>query len=123
MLLTVEYLHSEYGDKTLYVGAVLDEDFVNERTLTEALGYLMQVNGKSYSDFSQKYSRLMQRLLDLGESLTVFLNFLHTLHAHKFDGDDMASLLFKYYSELIRGYGCDFEEALSVVEFASALLP
>jgi hypothetical protein len=123
MMVKVEYLYSYYADESLYFKAQLERGLITERLLTEALEYLIRADGKSYSDLPHEDPMLTVRLLDIEESLTSFLNFLYALHTHKFEGNDMASWLFKPYSDLIRGYGCDFEEALSVVEFASALLP
>jgi hypothetical protein len=136
MLLTVEYLHSDYDDKTLFISTVLGEDSVNENTLTKALNTLTQLHGKNYSDFWRDYSivdypsyfsrwypELINELIMVEEHLNLFLNFLYALHSQDFDNKGIMSWLFKHYSDLIKGYGCDFEEALSVVEFASALLP
>jgi hypothetical protein len=123
MLLVVEYLHSNHHDKTLYITTILDTGFTTKESLTKALNSLMWARGRSYSSFRNVDSKLIRKLIMIEENLTLFLNFLYALHTHKFDSTDMASWLFKYYSDLVRGFGCNFEEALSVVEFASALLP
>jgi hypothetical protein len=123
MLLTVEYLHSKNRNKTLYVDAIFDKDFISEDALIRALNFLSWARGRSYSDFPQKGSSLMQRLLDLERSLTVFLNFLHALYTNRFDDDEIVSWLFKPYSDLVKGFGCEFEEAvLSAVKIISAFL-
>jgi hypothetical protein len=123
MLLTVEYLHSDYDSKTLFISTVLGDEYANRDTLTKALDTLTQLHGKSYSDFSRWYPRLIEKLIMVEEHLTLFLNFLYALHSQDFDNKGIMSWLFKPYSDLIKGYGCNFEEALSVVEFASSLLP
>jgi len=63
-----------------------------------------------------KYSRLPQEVVYgvkwVEENLTLTLNLFHTLHSHDFEKDDIMGFLFKEYSETVKGFGCEFEEAL-----------
>jgi hypothetical protein len=120
MLLTFEYILLNYPKKAyLFINPM---GIASEEDLIKALNSLKWAQGKSYSNFPRRDSKLIKKLLTLEEHLTLFLNFLYALHAYKFDDDGIASWLFKPYSDLVKGYGCDFEEALSIIEFASALL-
>jgi hypothetical protein len=123
ILLTVEHLYSEHHDKTLYIGTILDTGFTVEETLTKALNSLRWARGRSYSSFSSVNSKLIRKLLMIEENLTLFLNFLYALHTHKFDGMDIVSWLFKPYSDLVKGFGCEFEDVLSMAKVVSAFMP
>jgi hypothetical protein len=113
VLLRVEYLRSSFPYQPLFLFSNLGAPFVSEDTLEDILRVLRWAQGRSYSNFQRESSRLMRKLFELEENLTAFLNFLHALHTHKFDGMDMTSWLFKRYSDTIKGLGCNFEDAFS----------
>jgi hypothetical protein len=118
--LTLDYLRSSYPYQSLFLFTNLDEFFTSENILENILKVLRWARGRSYSNFSRENSRLMRKLLYFEETFTVFLNFLYTLHTHEFDDTDMVGWLFKPYSELVKGFGCKFEDAISVVKVVSA---
>jgi len=123
MSLTVEYLHGGFPYQSLFLFSNLGSPFMDENTLGNILKTLRWAQGRSYSNFPRRGSKLMRKLLELEETFTIFLNFLHALHTHKFDGTDMTSWLFKPYSDLVKGFGCEFEDAIVAARTVSAFLP
>jgi hypothetical protein len=122
MYLDIETEKLSFGFPALTFSTDFRDWFVSDKTFKSFLDTLMWARGRKYPDLSDEYSILLKKLRIIEESLTVFLNFFYILHTFNFDNMNyITDWLFKNYSDIIKGYGCDFEEVLDTMEFIFSL--
>jgi len=119
-----------YHSRDLLTGTVFSENPFDEELNLRYLKIVKQLQGVKYSDlpnvkeianFGFKKG-ILGSMLWLERDLTATLNLVHFLHSHEFDKNDIIGWLFKPYSDLVKGFGCKFEDALVLADVISAFL-
>jgi hypothetical protein len=91
------------------IEAVILLHYEGDVTIKRNIDYVKQIEGTSYSRLSQD---TMYSISHIEENLTLTLNLFHTLYSYNFEEDDVVGWLFKQYSDTVRSFGCEFEEAI-----------
>jgi Uri superfamily endonuclease len=110
-------MHFDYFNKGSLSSRIFIASFdlptADERSIEASLKSLMDIQGVSYSDLESSYPEyIKRRLILIEETLTVLLNFIHFLYTYEFETEKLASQMLKKYSDLIKGFGCEFENML-----------
>jgi hypothetical protein len=103
-----KYLSRSY--KQPFIEATVFDTFPDEDTVKRYIDFVRKVQGVSYSELSQE---VRNGIKWIEEDLTLTLNLFHTLYSYNFEGNDVVGLLFKEYSDLVKSFGCKFDDALS----------
>jgi len=115
----IEDRHAGPPSRYTLTGSTFLEDPYDEESTFLSLEAVKSVQGVSYSDLPSIIERgqdilknLEEGMLWLERDLTITLNLIYFLHSHEFDENDAVGWLFKPYSDIIKGFGCDFDDAL-----------
>jgi len=127
--IVLEDKHVGSPSRFYLTGTSLSEDPYYVEKSFMYLETIKQLQGFPYADLSslEEHSsgvlkNISEGMLWLERDLTSTLNLLNFLHNYKFDKDDVVGLLFEPYSNLVKGFGCKFEDALLLSDVISALL-
>jgi hypothetical protein len=101
------YLSRSY--KQPLIEAIILLQYMDDAFIEKNINTVKQLEGTSYSKLS---TDTMYGIRHIEENLTLTLNLFHTLHSYNFEEDNVVGWLFKQYSDNIKGFGCEFEEAL-----------
>jgi hypothetical protein len=125
----IEDRYAGPSSKYTLTGSTFLEGSYDEESTFLSLKAVKSVQGVSYSDLpsiiehgQDILKNLKEGMLWLERDLTSTLNLIHFLHSHEFDENDAVGWLFKPYSDIIKGFGCNFEDALSLADVVSAFL-
>jgi hypothetical protein len=110
-----------YPSKTTLSVAVFTEGSFDEEVASEYLNIIRRLQGVPYSELprieetgsSAFEQSIREGMLWLERDLTSILNLVNFLYSYEFDENDIIGWLFKSYSDLVRSFGCKFDDALS----------
>jgi hypothetical protein len=99
------------------IGMFFFDGFKEESEIIEYIGTMEQLEGKKYSKLD---AVVFRNILWVEKSLILVTNLFHVLHSNKFDENDLVDSLFKKHSDLVKGFGDEFEDIISPVKVISA---
>jgi hypothetical protein len=107
--------------KTYLTFTAITEGSYDEEFIIKHLNTIKRLQGTPYSELpwieaksTDPYEEnIRQGMLFIERDLTAVLNLIHFLHSHEFNENDIIGWLFKSYSDLVKSFGCEFDNALS----------
>lgn len=104
--------------KHYLIGMFFFDGFKEESEIVEYIGTMEQLEGKKYSKLDMV---TLRNILWVEKSLILVTNLFHVLYSNEFNENDLVDSLFKKHSDIIKGFGDEFEDIISPVKVISAL--